>query len=159
MYSTRAICVHNAPVVSLRQQLYFGRRLGTKTCTALQRHGARCPRRALRVCATTELQRSDIGSKLPLQGSSTQAGAAVEVSHVSMAFGDRQVQSKQECFSQDCPCTLAHSSCALVSTLSLRVRELHVYEEYLSTTCEAQSATCRCSLTYAWRSLGARSTC
>ena len=96
MYSTQALCVHNAPLVSLRQQLYLGRRLGTKIGTALQRHGARCPRRALRVCATTELQRSDFGSTFPLQGSSTQAGAAVEVSHVSMAFGDRQVQSKQK---------------------------------------------------------------
>lgn len=98
MYSTQALCVHNVPVVSLRRQLYFGRPLGTRTGTGLHRHGAGCPRRALRVCATTELQRADIGNKLPLQGSSTQAGAAVEVSHVSMAFGDRQVQSRQKYF-------------------------------------------------------------
>ena len=98
MYSVQALYVHNAPLVSLTQQLYCGRCLGTNTGRAFQRLRARCPHRALRVCATTELQKSDIGSRFSVQGSSTRAGAAVEVSHVSMAFGDRQVQSKQNAF-------------------------------------------------------------
>lgn len=98
MYSVQALHVHNVPLVSLTKHLYCGRCLGTNTGRALQRHRARCPHRALRVCATTELQKSDIGSSFSVQGSSTRAGAAVEVSHVSMAFGDRKVQSKQNAF-------------------------------------------------------------
>ena len=47
--------------------------------------------RAKHVCAATELQQSADVSTGSLKDAKAAAGVAVEVSHVSMAFGDRQV--------------------------------------------------------------------
>ena len=49
------------------------------------------PFRAKRILATTELQQLGGESSTSLHDSRSAVGAAVEVSHVSMAFGDRQV--------------------------------------------------------------------
>ena len=99
-------------------------------------------------CAALELQQSDDVSTGCLQDAAVAPGAAVEVSHVSMAFGDRQV-----CLVTCC----SESLSSYVLVVHFPPQDVHCTS--MQCAGSAPSLPCRFSLTSLLRSLGAHSTC